>query len=613
MPGIKSILLTSTAPELAKLRGKAMNCAGTLSDAVGPAIFGPDAMQIMHLILSAMSVSGNFDSDTTFEYILPACARISKTLGAEFEQFLPAVMAPLLASAAQEVQCVVEDACDEDIDEDDTANEETGMNSMVFDFGAGVKKRITLNTHAIEQKKVTAEMLFEFASSLKGNLKAYLGPCFQALIPMLTNKHSSDVRSSASLAIAKIFEAFVDATKKGFIPAADIVSALSQSLSSLLNCLREESNTTSRACASEALRDVIQACYLSGEEAANGSRGEPLCRPDVDNCNKIIQDILQRCTESIARRQKRHQDFTANEGLEAEDMGVYAEELEEEEELLANLTDAMGQLLKLHGEALMPIFDLTIAPMYAPLLAAEQPAQLQVIAVCMIDDVIEFGGCASHKYLASALPLMLRNLSSDHPVLRQSSAYGIAQAARVSPEIFAGSLASIVPALVALTSAANARDEDNEGATENALYAIGIVATNPYYRTVGLGEDALSQAAGIWLRGLPLRADEQEAKSAHSQLCDSIESSDPVILGKDFVNLSEILRIVAEVLTSANHGIEQSGEENIAHPATMQRMISIVRAISGGSAGISQQLAAASFAAISPKHQGILQQCLVQA
>ena len=45
-----------------------------------------------------------------FEYILPACARLSKALKEKFASFLPAVMAPLLAGASQEIKFSIEEA-----------------------------------------------------------------------------------------------------------------------------------------------------------------------------------------------------------------------------------------------------------------------------------------------------------------------------------------------------------------------------------------------------------------------------------------------------------------------------------------------------------------------
>jgi len=58
------------------------------------------------------------DADVVFDYILPACARISSVLGADFVPFLPFVMEPLLRGAAQEVHFNMVDA-----DEDDAEGE----------------------------------------------------------------------------------------------------------------------------------------------------------------------------------------------------------------------------------------------------------------------------------------------------------------------------------------------------------------------------------------------------------------------------------------------------------------------------------------------------------
>lgn len=54
MPGVKSILASATAPEQILLRGKAMECAGIIGEAVGKTLFAPDAVEIMHALLAAL-------------------------------------------------------------------------------------------------------------------------------------------------------------------------------------------------------------------------------------------------------------------------------------------------------------------------------------------------------------------------------------------------------------------------------------------------------------------------------------------------------------------------------------------------------------------------------
>lgn len=80
----------------------------------------------------------------------------------------------------------------------------------------------------------------------------------------------------------------------------------------------------------------------------------------------------------INGRQEKEDEFARNEGLEDEDREAFAEELEEEEDLLINLVDVIGQLVKLHGAALMPLIDASVVPSFAPFLAPDKPAALQV-------------------------------------------------------------------------------------------------------------------------------------------------------------------------------------------------------------------------------------------
>ena len=71
-------------------------------------------MEVMQLLLSSMRADGQ-DAATandmaTFDFVLPACARIANALGAQFEPFLPTVMPPLLQAASQVTEFSMVDA-----------------------------------------------------------------------------------------------------------------------------------------------------------------------------------------------------------------------------------------------------------------------------------------------------------------------------------------------------------------------------------------------------------------------------------------------------------------------------------------------------------------------
>ena len=171
--------------------------------------------------------------------------------------------------------------------------------------------------------------------------------------------------------------------------------------------------------------------------------------------------------------------------MEAEDGEQFAEILEEEEELLANLIDGVGQLLKLNGEEFMPVFESKVVAPLAPYLSSEQPVPLQIIAVCMLDDAIEFGGASGHKYIPQTLSSLYNNLTSEDTILQQSSVYGIGQSIKVAPQSIASDFANILQSLMNIIQHPEAKDDERGGSTENALFAIGSILCNPSFRGEG--------------------------------------------------------------------------------------------------------------------------------
>ena len=636
MPGVKGIMCTATAPHLATLRGKAMECVGLVGEAVGDEVFAQDAQEVMEILLSAM---GQSDDDTTFDHILPACARISKTLGANFRPFLPLVMPPMLAGALQEISFSMVDAEEGDDEGENVYDEETGTESAVISMGAGIKKRVTLNTHAVQKKNQCGRMIYEFAANMKGHLQEYLLPCVQATLPMVLDKHYSEIRSSASLALVKLFEAGIDATRLGFLPPAGLQELLESILDQLLLAVKGEINASSRICAADAMRDVVEACFLSGTEAAvDGSRGQFMALPSAAWSRLAVQHLMAKCQESVVRREDKIRAFEQNEGLEGgEDEESFAEELEEEEDLLATLVDALGFLLKLHGEPFMELIDEKVAPAFAPYLDPSQPAALQTVAVCMLDDIFEFGGAAALKYVSHCLPLFVRNFTAEHAVLKQCSVYGVAQILRFAPALCVEHLPVMVPALLALATMPRVSSEEdeedeggNEGVIENALFALGMVCHTSLLREAGEGGYwgagvAVSEVAALWLGALPFRADEAEARVASRQLCDAVEQGDTLVVGPEQENLSEVLRVLAEVFQQHQQDEEerrqererrgQSAEENgvwgggSVHPDTLQRMRALVQQMQTGG-GVAPAVLQNAFAVLSADHQAVLQAAL---
>jgi hypothetical protein len=504
--------------------------------------------------------------------------------------YLPVVMATVIRGATQEIQFSMEDVLDEE-DEDDVENAdgEQRVQSAIISLGGGVRKRVTLNTHAVQQKNQAARLLYELASAIRGHLGVHLPGALQALLPLLIDKHSADIRSSASLAVAKLFSAYVHATQLGYTDIyghyVSLDGVLQICLDKLHESLKGEIQTAVRICAAEAIRDVLQVCYASGIEHVNGTRSGLACSPDAARSARMIKEIMGRCKESLERRQNMEGAVHDNEGLDAEDM-VGNEELEEEEELLSNLVDGIGHFLKLNGEAIMHIFDGEVAPAFAAFVNNSQPAALQIIGICILDDIIEFGGESAIKYIPQALQCFSTFAASSHTVVRQSATYGIAQAAHKAPEVFVQHLATFLPLLVNMLDRLNIDDEDNAGTIDNIVFALSIIYCNSNYRAANWGGVTPEMVAVRWIKRLPLSADEVEAKVSHALFCDCLERLDPAILGDGNANISEVLRICSDLLVSAME--TEARDENdvddypLLLPSSIDKLIRVLRQLASG-------------------------------
>mmetsp|Transcript_38631 Transcript_38631/g.39326 ORF Transcript_38631/g.39326 Transcript_38631/m.39326 type:complete len:592 (-) Transcript_38631:23-1798(-) len=556
-----------------------MEAAGLVGDAVGEEVFSNDALEIMQLLLSSLN-----DGDIAYEYALPACARISKCLGAKFEPFLPMIIGPVLTGANQQIDFSMVDADEGEEEGDVVQDEETGVQSAVISLGGGVRKRVTLNTHAIQQKNQCARIIYELASNLKGNLNTYLTPLYDSILPMIIDKHSADIRASASLSLSTLSLAYIDAYKLGYKDINEIENIIKNMISSLLIAIQGEINGTSRLCATESLRDILVNIYESGNENYYGQYINHAIKLNIDIYNNMIQMILLQCQSTLTRRQEKVNLLTQNEGLDEEDRDASSDEITEEDELLSLYADILGQNLKLGGIELMPLFEKEVIPCLSPFLSTNQPDSLQVIAVCIIDDIIEYGGEYAQKYISQSLITFINNLTSTHLILVQSSCYGIAQILLKYPQYTIDNLEGIIRVLVALIQSSSAKQEDHEGITENAIFSLGLIITTKMLRTSTYLVPQLFELSKLWLSSLPLRIDNSESKITSCLICDVIEQWDTSIIGENTEissgksNVEALFGVVADIISSApvledSLPTKYNGFKNpIAHSNTHQRL-----------------------------------------
>lgn len=504
-------------------------------------------------------------------------------------------------------------------------DEDTGIESAVISLAGGSRKRITLNTHSIQQKTQATQVVYELAEALGSLLGDYILPTIESLYALTVEKHSTDIRYSAALSLSKLFSALLEVIRSGRLSAAtvNVSEIFHKSLLYLMEALKNEPDHAARFAQAEAIRDLLDAVYLSGVEEVDGNRKHGYVIPTFPDTltKQIVSFLLMECAECLIRRNKVQESIAGNEALDQEDKIQQQEErVEEEDEVLTVLIDIFGHLIKLHQDpssssnGFMGVFDQTIAPAFSTYLSADQPVSMQRMICCLLDDVIEFGGDASFKYIPSILPVYLMNSQSEDHLLKQCCMYGLAMMVYKAPQTLLSTqivtsssssnasnyIAPMVSCFVTTILHPEAFEEDNIGITENAVFGLVNFLTNPIYRdelqTSVAQHFPLLDIYGLVLKKLPLKSDAVEVKITTIGLCSLIESNDPLLFTKhpvnhEFVFVPEILRIFGDVLSrnqsSGKGSVEASplsitavGDVNnnnsILPAVTQQRMLMIL-------------------------------------
>uniref|UniRef100_A0AC34GA16 Uncharacterized protein n=1 Tax=Panagrolaimus sp. ES5 TaxID=591445 RepID=A0AC34GA16_9BILA len=219
-------------------------------------------------------------------------------------------------------------------------------------------------------------------------------------------------------------------------------------------------------------------------------------------------------------------------------------------------------------ESFIEFFD-PIATVFAPLLKLERPYQDRQWALCVFDDVIEFGGEAGARYQAIFVEPLLNALGDHYPEVRQAAAYGVGRMGMNSKGIYNHFLSGAVERLVAMISHNDSRStEESSIATENAISAVAKILK--YSNAVDS-----NLVIPTFITWLPIWEDAEETPFVYSYFCDLVEANHPAVLGENNSNLPSIVNIIVQVF--AHDAIDDSSELGV---ETKQRLSSILKVLS---------------------------------
>jgi len=270
---------------------------------------------------------------------------------------------------------------------------------------------------------------------------------------------------------------------------------------------------------------------------------------------------LSKHFEKAAERDELRKDEDYDEELEKD----LVDEHDDDTFLLSKVSDVLHACFGTHKEGVLPFFD-KLLPHLLKLLETNRPDPDYQWALCIFDDVIEFGGSGSLKYQQYFLGPMVRALEHHAAEVRQAAAYGFGIMGMHGGNGYAQACAEAIPFLAKMIDAPDSRTTESDmTATENAIAAVAkILKFNNSLVDVG-------RVLPAFIGWLPVWEDKEECPHVYGYLCDLMESNNPLVMGENGANVPHLVAILVEAFRQ--DALNEEGQEKV----VSNRMKAILR------------------------------------
>lgn len=537
IPLAKDMLLNARGKEYSLLRGKSMESIALIGQAVGKERFVGDAKEVMEILIRVQA-SEELEGPEV-QYVAQSCVRIGSILKGDFVPYLPHVIPPLIKAAQIQPDIVLSDIAEGESEEDGKTAD--GKDTVTVDIRGVGKKRLQINTSALEEKTNACNMLYQSALDLEGAFYPYVAEVAEVLIPLLNFEYVEDIRVVSSLSMAKLLNAAVDGTLNyghGASAPHFPQQLFEKFLEPLLNGLQTEEDLECLGAFAEATSACLEVCKDSFEKGVHV--GVPL-----EHVPRVVDVFKTVATSSAERLTAQRQENQQDEDYDEEEAIKQSENDEVEEGVFRSMIDSIGWIIKTQKEAFFPVFKNHLLPFITPFLQLGTVNVLRGQAICMIDDIIEHCGQPAQELVPVFLNHLVAGLEDTSASVIQASAYGIGVCAEKCGAAFEPFAQSSLEKLVHLISVSATVDDEEVGAArDNAISSVSKIIL---YRE---GAADAAKLWSVWLSWLPLRTDVLEARDVHARLIALVDSGNANVLGPDYANLPLILNAFAAILST---------------------------------------------------------------
>eukprot|EP00808_Paulinella_micropora_P005544 g3035.t1 len=531
VPLMKNIIVLANERSLSMLRSRAMEAVTFIGMACGQEMFRKDAEGIVSIFLQIMK-QGAAPDDTSQQYMLKAWTRIAAVLGRDFAAYLPHVLPFVFAEARRPVELG---------SPDENSHTDTAIE---------MRQQERVWSSAVEDKVVACSMLCSFLLDLQDAYFPYLQETADIMLPLLGFYAGPAVRRCAISIMPDLLSVAQSSLSQNKCTIAYVVTLCRRVTDAMVECFKSEDEI-------EVLSLLVQHMGKIFNQISPDIAQRCLDRDALQHVGNALFTLLTTSHERIRRREQLRQGEDFDEDAEA----TLQLDNAAEDTLNFIVTECMGALVKTHREHFLPTFDLLL-PEILRMLAPASFWGTRKIALYMIVDVIEHIGPGAAKYLPTFVPIMLRGLRDENPETRQPCAYGLGIAAKQMGSSFKPFAPAMEQALLVELKRPGAHEGMIQHVTDNVVSAIGKLAVHQNHPHLLV----------VWLSGLPITGDEEEAPWCTETLCALLEQKNPALLGPNNSNLPKIVCVLGTVL--ANDRLRQMVPQTLPN-----RMVKLLKAI----------------------------------
>jgi hypothetical protein len=500
VPYLKSVVQKASGQkEYALLRGKAMECLSLVGCAVKKEKFAPDAREVLDLMLRTQVVAAD---DPQIGYLESAFARLAECLGADFAPYLPIVMPSSMQRAQMkaDLQVLASEA-------------ETPQGWDVYSLG---DKAIGIHTSLLEEKASATQILLCYAAHLGEAFFPYVEEVARLVNNNITFYYNDEVRGAIIALIPELLKVTAAHMKTTATPAdkTPLVRLWQFMLEMIVKALPDEPESSLRAALLQSIQESMDVIQVP-------------CIPE-DHMAPLAEALKTMLNEWVANKEQRDQKKGAGEFDDEEDKEALEEHEELQDDLLTNIVDTIGKILKVHRGQFLQAYHDFLLPLATHFIKPESDPLMRQKGLCMFDDIVEHTGVSSLPLVTHYLPAMLNYTADSDPAVVQAAVFGLGISGQYLGDHFAPYINDALARLQAVVSRMSAEAaEDFKYAVDNAIAAVGKILFGQAARL------SLPDLVPAWVARLPLRTDMVESRICTGLLLTFYDQMGQGILGKD--------------------------------------------------------------------------------